>query len=733
MADKTPVARVSAIQGKAFVKAADGTMHPLRVGDVIYEGDVVVTNGASRVDLATPDGLSHVMRGNETLTVDAEAVAAIKPDATDAALVSGAKDVNRVIQAINQGGDLDALLEEPAAGESGGSANGGPSFVRLLRIAESVDPLAFNFGTPSAEPVDTGTIGAAAADTATPSTTPTTPATPATVPGAPTVSIPDGGDGVLNAAEVAAGVKANIGLPSNATAGDSLKVDTNGDGIPDMTHTLTADDIAAGKVTVTIPPGDIPANGTLTVSATITNTSGSSSPTNSGNSTTDTIAPVPDVVANTDGSVTINPPTSNVSTEAVTYTPTGSGTPVTAILTKDPTTGLWSSNDPRVTVNPTTGVATIAAAAVADGSTVTALATDPAGNTGNDADTVAKPPAQDPPTVTITLDTNNDGYISSGEKGTATTTNVTVKIPTDAKPGDVITVKDGAGNILATYTVDGTTHAAGSTQTIGGVALPAEGATLTVTATLTPSNGNPPVTGTDSATTDSTAPGAPTVTILDGNDGKLSAAEIAAGVKADIALPSGAVAGDTLKVDTNGDGTIDVTHVLTAADIAAGKVTVGIPAAQVPANGTLTVTATVTDAAGNAGPQGSDASTTDTTAAATITVDKITADNVLNAAESGQTIAVTGTVGGDAKVGDTVTLTINGKAFTGTVLAGNTYSIEVPGSDLAADADHTVEAKVTGADDHGNPFTASGSQAYTTDTTAAATITVDKITADNVL
>ena len=64
-----PVARVSAIQGKAFVKAADGTMHPLRVGDVIYEGDVVVTNGASRVDLATPDSLSHVMRGNETLTL----------------------------------------------------------------------------------------------------------------------------------------------------------------------------------------------------------------------------------------------------------------------------------------------------------------------------------------------------------------------------------------------------------------------------------------------------------------------------------------------------------------------------------------------------------------------------------------------------------------------------------------------------------------------------------------
>ena len=49
----------------------------------------------------------------------------------------------------------------------------------------------------------------------------------------------------------------------------------------------------------------------------------------------------------------------------------------------------------------------------------------------------------------------------------------------------------------------------------------------------------------------------------------------------------------------------------------------------------------------------------------------ITADDIINAAEAGGTVAITGTVGGDAKVGDTVTLTVNGNTSTPAGLAGN--------------------------------------------------------------
>ena len=43
---------------------------------------------------------------------------------------------------------------------------------------------------------------------------------------------------------------------------------------------------------------------------------------------------------------------------------------------------------------------------------------------------------------------------------------------------------------------------------------------------------------------------------------------------------------------------------------------------------------------------------------------------MINAAEAGGSVAITGTVGGDAQVGDTVTLTVNGVNYTGTVAAG---------------------------------------------------------------
>jgi hypothetical protein len=54
-------------------------------------------------------------------------------------------DTNRIIQAINEGGSLDELLEETAAGEAAGGSDGGSTFVRLLRIAESVDPLGYEY------------------------------------------------------------------------------------------------------------------------------------------------------------------------------------------------------------------------------------------------------------------------------------------------------------------------------------------------------------------------------------------------------------------------------------------------------------------------------------------------------------------------------------------------------------------------------------------------------------
>ncbi|WP_415843293.1 Ig-like domain-containing protein, partial [Zobellia roscoffensis] len=152
-----------------------------------------------------------------------------------------------------------------------------------------------------------------------------------------------------------------------------------------------------------------------------------------------------------------------------------------------------------------------------------------------------------------------------------------------------------------------------------------------------------------------------------------------------------------------------------------GAYSIDVPGSKLAADADTTVdgSVTTTDTAGNS------ASATDTqlySVDATLPVpvleiDDITADNILNAAEAGADVAVTGTVSGDFNTGDTVTLTVDGTDYTGTIDAAGDYSIDVPGSKLAADADTTVDGSVTTTDTAGNTGTATDTQLYSVDTT----------------
>ncbi|MGY4020103.1 Ig-like domain-containing protein, partial [Aeromonas salmonicida] len=137
---------------------------------------------------------------------------------------------------------------------------------------------------------------------------------------------------------------------------------------------------------------------------------------------------------------------------------------------------------------------------------------------------------------------------------------------------------------------------------------------------------------------------------------------------------------------------------------------------------TIDASVTSTDAAGNsATATDSEGYGVDTTAPVdlAITLDaNITDDDVINAAEAGQQIPVSGTVSGEFKAGDTVTLTVNGKPFTGPVDADGRFTILVAGSDLAADSDRTIDASVTSTDAAGNSTTKSDTENYTVDTVA---------------
>ncbi|TAI99921.1 Ig-like domain-containing protein, partial [Pectobacterium versatile] len=146
---------------------------------------------------------------------------------------------------------------------------------------------------------------------------------------------------------------------------------------------------------------------------------------------------------------------------------------------------------------------------------------------------------------------------------------------------------------------------------------------------------------------------------------------------------------------------------------------VNVPGSVLAANGDVSATVTTRDMAGNV----TTANTSHTygvdmvAPTASISIDNVTSDNVINAAESGQTIAVTGQVGNEVKAGDAVTVKVGTETYQTTVNTdGKTWSVNVPGSVLAANSD--ISASVTTRDNAGNATTANTHHAYSVDTTA---------------
>nr|WP_297459345.1 retention module-containing protein [uncultured Halomonas sp.] len=114
---------------------------------------------------------------------------------------------------------------------------------------------------------------------------------------------------------------------------------------------------------------------------------------------------------------------------------------------------------------------------------------------------------------------------------------------------------------------------------------------------------------------------------------------------------------------------------------------------------------------------------------ATITIDTIAGDDVINSDEYEQTVTITGSVGGDARQGDTVTLTVGENSFDGHVDADGNYSIGVPGGTLGEQTQ--VSASVSGENAAGNPYEASAARDYSVDTQTSATISIDTIAGDD--
>ncbi|HGN2009810.1 TPA: Ig-like domain-containing protein [Proteus mirabilis] len=572
-----------------------------------------------------------------------------------------------------------------------------------------------------------------------------------TVDTTPVVTIPEATDGV-NADELKDGVQTEVIVPGGSAAGDTLTLTiTKPDGSTDtVEHTLTADEVTAGKADVTIPADKVTADGNYSVTAEITdpagNTSGQGKPTDFA---VDTVAPsAPVLKAEDDGSVSVDLPTDANKGDTVEITfEDEKGDKHTVTLEKGD--NGWTSDTPALIPDSNGDKATIPADNVKDNSEVTGIAKDPSGNESDPSTVTSKTDGvADAPVLTIPEVA--DGYANADELKDGLQAEVT--LPAGTVEGAEITLtvtRPDKTTETVTHTVTKDEAAAGKVS----VDIPkdaVQNGQNSVDVSLTQGN-NPAKPGnkvdfavdgqipgdTDG---DGTVDTTPVVTIPEATDG-VNADELKDGVQTEVTVPGGSAAGDTLTLTiTKPDGSTDtVEHTLTADEVTAGKADVTIPADKVTADGNYSVTAEITDPAGNTSGQGKPTDfmvdtqipgdtdgdgVVDTTPVVTIPE----ATDGVNADELKDGVQTEVTVPGGSAAGDTLTLTITKPdgstdtvehTLTADEVTAGKADVTIPADKATPDGNYSVKAEIT--DPAGNTSGEGKATDFTVDTVAPST------------
>ena len=481
-------------------------------------------------------------------------------------------------------------------------------------------------------------------------------------------------DDVINSVEHA---QAQIvsGSATGANVGDRLVIT-----VGSHQYTTTVD--ASGNWSVGVPASVISslADGTATLSATITDSAGNSSTkthdvvvnTASVALTVNTIAG-DDVInaAEAGTSLVINGSSAQFAS-GTQVTVTLNGKSYTATIQSD---GSWTTTVPAADVG-----------ALTDGGhyPVSVAAQDSAGNSASATHSISV----DTTAPVIGVNTlSGDDVLNAAEAQQP----LTVHGSTSAEAGQTVTVTLGGKTYSATVANDGTW-----TLDVPAADLAAlnEGA-LTLTASVNDKAGNSGQT-THTLTVDTVAPTVTIGTVAD--DDIVNNAEQLAGQT--ISGTTTAEQGQTVTVSFND-------HNYQATVGADGSWSVFVPGHDFLglSDGNYTLTATVNDKAGNPGSATHDVTLNGDVP--TITIHSFAQDDIVSAAEHGIPLVVSGTT--DAPAGQTVTITLNGKTYTTTVQADGSWNYTVGSADVTALADggsYVIHAQVsntignTASDDH---------------------------------
>ncbi|MCE1610124.1 Ig-like domain-containing protein [Enterobacter ludwigii] len=503
-------------------------------------------------------------------------------------------------------------------------------------------------------------------------------------------------DNIISAAEAQQDIV--LSGSSTAEAGQTVTVALNG-----KTYQTTVQH--DGSWQLTVPAADVGAlaDGTVTVTATVSDVAGNSSSTDRVGLVDATVPQVTinDFVTDTNTINQLAHTQAQVLSGSVTGAAAGDWVTVT-INNVDYTTvvdaaGNWSLGLPASVVQ-----------GLADGTwTITVSVTDQSGNTGSSTLEVVVN------TVTPEIDIHTlaaDDVINATEKGE----NLLLSGTSNQPEGTPITVALNGIHYTAI------TDASGNWRvTVPASAVSALGeAHYTVTASVTDSVGNS-ASATHDVLVDSSLP-VVTLNTLAG-DNIINAAELAAGQTL-TGKVANAAAGDIVTLTLGGQ-----TYTVAVQD----DLTWSLPLTQSQltalGNGELTVTASVTNAHGNTGSAALDF-TIDAQLPG-LRIDTVAGDDVINIIEHGQNLIVSGT-STDLAAGSTVTVTINNIEYVATVLADGTWKAAVPAADVSQWPDGPLNITARAQDASANPVNIG---TVVDVDLAPVAISVNSVTPDNVL
>ncbi|VAM34991.1 type 1 secretion target domain-containng protein [Enterobacter cloacae] len=503
-------------------------------------------------------------------------------------------------------------------------------------------------------------------------------------------------DDILNATEAQSDLA--ISGTSTAEAGQTVTVSLNG---KDYTATVGSD----GHWTLNVPAADLAAlsDGSVTVTASVSDKAGNPASVDH-NLTVDLT--VPQVTISTIAGDDVINIAEHGQAQIISGTATGAapGDKVTVTIGGQTYTtvldaaGNWSVGVPASVIS-----------GLSDGTvTVTASVTDAAGNTGTGTHNVTVDTGL--PSVNFNA-ISDDNVLNAVEKGQDLSVSGT---SANLAEGTVVTVTLNGKNYTATTAADGTWSLTVPAADLAGLGQ----ANYTLNATATNGVGNS-VSNTANLLVDTALP---TVTINTvAGDNVINAAEVAAGQTLSGTVAN-AEAGNTVTVTIGGSSyTATVQSDLTWS--------VNVPSDVLTAlgNGSLSVTATVTNGHGNTGSGARDI-TIDANLPG-LRVDTVGGDDVINTIEHNQNLIITGSSDG-LTPGTALTVTVNGKDYSATVLADGTWSAAVPAADVSTWPEGTVKISVTGDSTAGNPITISHD--VTVDLATVA-ISINAIATDDVI